>query len=125
MLTMLLGGLWHGAAWNFVAWGAWHGGLLAIHRFVFGRSGLPLPDSPRLRIAWAVIGWSSTIAAVLFSWLLFRARSMSQTKYLRSPKRDSSALAYDSDRDVFVLYGGNGSSCGGNCNETWEYYPYP
>jgi hypothetical protein len=41
------------------------------------------------------------------------------------PARDSSALAYDSDRDVFVLYGGNGSSCGGNCNETWEYHPYP
>lgn len=32
MITMLLGGLWHGAAWNFVFWGAWHGGLLVLHR---------------------------------------------------------------------------------------------
>lgn len=40
------------------------------------------------------------------------------------PARDSSAIAFDSTRGVFVLYGGNGSSCGGNCNETWEYHPY-
>jgi alginate O-acetyltransferase complex protein AlgI len=33
MLVMLLGGLWHGAAWAFVAWGAWHGGLLALERW--------------------------------------------------------------------------------------------
>ena len=32
MLTMLLGGLWHGAAWNFIIWGAWHGLLLCVHR---------------------------------------------------------------------------------------------
>lgn len=35
-------------------------------------------------------------------------------------QRDSVALAYDEKRDVFVLYGGNGRACGGNCNETWE-----
>jgi hypothetical protein len=35
-------------------------------------------------------------------------------------QRDSVALAYDGKRDVFVLYGGNGRACGGNCNETWE-----
>ena len=33
MVTMLLGGLWHGPAWNFVVWGAYHGGLLAVHRW--------------------------------------------------------------------------------------------
>ena len=32
LITMVLGGLWHGAAWNFVIWGAYHGILLAIHR---------------------------------------------------------------------------------------------
>ncbi len=36
-LTMLIGGFWHGANWTFVAWGAWQGGLLALHRL------LPLP----------------------------------------------------------------------------------
>ena len=32
MLTMLLGGLWHGASWNFVVWGGYHGALLSIER---------------------------------------------------------------------------------------------
>ncbi|MBI4659350.1 MAG: MBOAT family protein [Verrucomicrobia bacterium] len=38
MLTMLLGGLWHGAAWNFVFWGFWHGAGLVIHRLWSGRT---------------------------------------------------------------------------------------
>src|SRR5688572_13937202 len=37
-ITMLLGGLWHGAAWNFVLWGAWHGAGLVIHRAFAGRT---------------------------------------------------------------------------------------
>jgi alginate O-acetyltransferase complex protein AlgI len=72
MLTMLLGGLWHGAAWNFVAWGAWHGGLLAVHRFFFSRN----PEA-RTGLVWSVAGWTVTFVAVLVSWLLFRARSLS------------------------------------------------
>ena len=37
MLTMVLGGLWHGAAWNFVLWGCYHGRLLLVHRGSVGR----------------------------------------------------------------------------------------
>jgi len=63
--TMLLGGLWHGAAWNFVLWGAAHGTFLAVERAVgverlYGR--LPRP----LRIA-------VVFTLVLFTWVLFRA----------------------------------------------------
>jgi alginate O-acetyltransferase complex protein AlgI len=43
MVTMLLGGLWHGASWNFVLWGAYHGALLIAYRLVFGKEGRP-PD---------------------------------------------------------------------------------
>jgi hypothetical protein len=39
------------------------------------------------------------------------------------PNRDTVGLAYDSRRDVIVMFGGNGSSCGGDCAETWEYVP--
>jgi len=39
------------------------------------------------------------------------------------PARDTVGIAYDTDRDVIVIYGGNGTSCGGNCAETWEYLP--
>ncbi|MBX3178170.1 MAG: MBOAT family protein [Candidatus Hydrogenedentes bacterium] len=63
-IVMLLGGLWHGASWNFVLWGAFHGGLLALERCIGG--GL-FQWAPRpVRIA-------GTFVLVLFSWVLFRA----------------------------------------------------
>jgi alginate O-acetyltransferase complex protein AlgI len=68
-VTMLLGGMWHGANWTFIAWGAWHGGLLAFERAIGKRplySALPRP----LRIAL-------TMALVMFGWTLFRALSLS------------------------------------------------
>ncbi|MCI0747331.1 MAG: hypothetical protein L0Y58_18150 [Verrucomicrobia subdivision 3 bacterium] len=40
-ITMLLGGLWHGAAWNFLLWGAWHGGGLILHRALTSKTNLP------------------------------------------------------------------------------------
>jgi alginate O-acetyltransferase complex protein AlgI len=64
-LVMLLGGLWHGAAWNFVAWGGVHGALLALERARGGRglfAALPRPA----RVA-------ATFAVVLSTWVLFRA----------------------------------------------------
>jgi hypothetical protein len=39
------------------------------------------------------------------------------------PPRDSAGMVYDRARDVVVMYGGNGASCGGNCAETWEFVP--
>jgi D-alanyl-lipoteichoic acid acyltransferase DltB (MBOAT superfamily) len=67
-LTMLLGGLWHGAAWNFVFWGALHGGVLAIERFVRGRRGDEAGVHPAL-------GWLTTMTVVFAGWFLFRCRS--------------------------------------------------
>ncbi|WP_373354017.1 MBOAT family protein [Pseudoroseicyclus sp. CXY001] len=80
MLTMLLGGLWHGAAWNFVLWGAWQGGLLAVHRAFAGRHGRVGEGERRGALAW---GWRLVkIAAffqlVAYGWLLFRAGSFAQ-----------------------------------------------
>jgi hypothetical protein len=73
MLTMLLGGLWHGAAWTFVAWGAFHGLLLAVHRFITG--GRHAAAASRFGIIWRRV---LMFHAVCFSWLLFRAVSMGQ-----------------------------------------------
>jgi len=68
MLTMLLGGLWHGANWTFVAWGAYHGVLLAIERITgVGRSAVR-----RNYIAWALSA-ALTFLLVTFGWVLFRA----------------------------------------------------
>jgi alginate O-acetyltransferase complex protein AlgI len=70
-LTMLLGGLWHGASWNFVLWGALHGGALAAHRFYRGRAGgfrLPRP-----------VGVALTLVFVMLCWVPFRAATFGQT----------------------------------------------
>ncbi|HEY1681913.1 MAG TPA: MBOAT family protein [Candidatus Tumulicola sp.] len=68
LLTMLLGGLWHGAQWTFVAWGAVHGVLLCVERLAgIGRTG----DAPR-GIAY-ISRAGATFAVVSLAWVLFRA----------------------------------------------------
>lgn len=72
MLTMLLGGLWHGAAWNFVLWGAFHGLILAIYRVADRR---PIDAPVKTPAQWA--GYLMRIAIMLvltlIGWVLFRA----------------------------------------------------
>ena len=66
MVTMLLAGLWHGAAWRFVLWGGLHGAMLVCHR-LYRRAGPPLP--PRL-------GQPITLVLVCLAWVPFRADGM-------------------------------------------------
>jgi alginate O-acetyltransferase complex protein AlgI len=72
MITMILGGLWHGAAWTFVLWGAYHGALLAAHQRGVRRRekerGERWIDDLRQRAA--------TFALVCVGWVFFRADSM-------------------------------------------------
>ncbi|SMF79838.1 alginate O-acetyltransferase complex protein AlgI [Tistlia consotensis] len=67
MVTMLLGGLWHGAGWTFVLWGGFHGLLLCVNH-LWRKLGLALPRA----LAWAV-----TFFAVVLGWVLFRAPDLS------------------------------------------------
>jgi len=69
MITMLLGGLWHGASWNFVLWGAMHGGALCIHRAWKSLGG----DMP------VILGWILTLLFVLLTWIPFRCGDVEQT----------------------------------------------
>jgi alginate O-acetyltransferase complex protein AlgI len=76
-LTMVLGGLWHGASWSFVLWGALHGAyLVANHAFraLVERLGLA-PRLGRSRV-FAVLAWSATALAVVVAWVFFRAETM-------------------------------------------------
>ena len=66
LTTMVLGGLWHGAGWGFVLWGAAHGSALALE--VFWRRWLP-------PVPWFV-GWFLTFAFVTLVWILFRAPNL-------------------------------------------------
>lgn len=72
VLTMLLGGLWHGASWTFVWWGAFHGALLAVHRFIRGEGSGDRALSG-VGVLWRRV---AMFHAVCFGWLLFRAASM-------------------------------------------------
>ncbi|MEZ4471907.1 MAG: MBOAT family protein [bacterium] len=80
MLTMLLGGLWHGAGWNFVIWGALHGGALAVLRAwqrARARVGLgPLFPFAGGRVVAALI----TFHYVCFAWIYFRAPTLEQAQ---------------------------------------------
>jgi alginate O-acetyltransferase complex protein AlgI len=73
MLTMALGGLWHGAAWTFVFWGTYHGGLLAAHQWLRRRA----PDESEDDRWSAVLGArAATFALVCVGWVFFRADSL-------------------------------------------------
>jgi alginate O-acetyltransferase complex protein AlgI len=96
-LVMAIGGLWHGAAWNFVAWGCWHGLLLGAERYFAarGKPGLKPgreqgtePDAAhetKPGALAAALGLTFTQAAVLVGWVLFRARDLRHAfRYLSS-----------------------------------------
>ncbi len=75
LITMLLGGLWHGARWNFVLWGAYHGFLLILYRLLEG-------IKPKSAIT-STAGWRGFQIILFFhltcfGWLLFRAAGLEQ-----------------------------------------------
>ncbi len=76
MMTMLLGGLWHGASWNFVLWGFAHGCLLIIHRFGRNIRIVKLFFIKTKNIG-LVISWLITQVFIFFTWLIFRIEDTS------------------------------------------------
>ena len=72
MTTMLLGGLWHGAAWNFVIWGACHGAALSVHKQM-----LPfLKKIPSTNYLWQTLSLLVTFSLVSVLWVFFRSSSL-------------------------------------------------
>jgi D-alanyl-lipoteichoic acid acyltransferase DltB (MBOAT superfamily) len=74
MATMLLGGLWHGASWNFVIWGGYHGVLLAVERMVWGRE----VRTGWLRIPLGIV----TFLLVCVGWVFFRAKTFATATFV-------------------------------------------
>ncbi len=79
MLTMLLGGLWHGASWRFVIWGGLHGSYLAVEKFIQERFGASAGPA---RTLWMIPGALLTYLLVLVTWVFFRAQDMAATGHI-------------------------------------------
>ncbi len=75
MLTMLLGGLWHGASWNFVIWGALHGSYLIFERLLLNR----IPGWQSDILPMRLLRWLLTFHLVCFAWIFFRAPDFSSS----------------------------------------------
>jgi alginate O-acetyltransferase complex protein AlgI len=75
MITMLLGGLWHGAAWTFVAWGAFHG-LIIIATHQLGNSAAFAGFAHSQQLFNRLLKWLMTFYLVLIGWVLFRATGL-------------------------------------------------
>ncbi|MDR3142379.1 MAG: MBOAT family protein [Tannerellaceae bacterium] len=76
MITMLLGGLWHGASLRFILWGAIHGVSLAVHKFIMGRFSRFKQSGSRTSPFRRVMGVVFTFHLVCFGWIFFRAGTM-------------------------------------------------
>lgn len=72
MVVMVLGGLWHGAAYTYIIWGALHGGALAIERALGLQNNRGIGSSLAVRVAWCVV----VQAVVLIAWVFFRSSSL-------------------------------------------------
>jgi alginate O-acetyltransferase complex protein AlgI len=81
-VTMLLGGLWHGASWTFIIWGGMHGLGLAVNhgfrstRILFRHN--PLKVSPLGK----VVSWALTFSFIIFAWVIFRADSVNGVQHM-------------------------------------------
>jgi D-alanyl-lipoteichoic acid acyltransferase DltB (MBOAT superfamily) len=71
--TMLLGGLWHGANWTFVAWGGMHGAALAVERIFKGKVRASARSPALARWAWRIV----VFHFVCLAWIFFRAPTFS------------------------------------------------
>jgi alginate O-acetyltransferase complex protein AlgI len=101
MITMVLGGLWHGAAWKFATWGALHGTVLCIERIWTRFKPAALPAAPK------VIGLIVTFHIVCLAWIFFRADSFATAiTYIEGFGRwDDSALAFTPMALGLIVFG--------------------
>ncbi|PRQ06863.1 MBOAT family O-acyltransferase [Enhygromyxa salina] len=81
--TMFLSGLWHGAAWNFVLWGLFHGLLLLLHHQLRGRGWVTKLRERAPRVL-GMATWAFTLHAVILGWLLFRVEHIADVGVIAS-----------------------------------------
>jgi D-alanyl-lipoteichoic acid acyltransferase DltB (MBOAT superfamily) len=75
IVTMLLGGLWHGPSLRYVCWGAIHGFGLAVHKLLMWIFPVMKPSGKGMKPVWKILGTVFTFHFVCFSWIFFRAET--------------------------------------------------
>jgi hypothetical protein len=102
MVTMALGGLWHGAAWTFVAWRTLHGVYLCVNR---GYNHYGPTIAPRFAAAASLAGHALTFVSVVFAWAFFRAGSMASALTVLTKMAEDAVDLISSHPEVeFDLY---------------------
>lgn len=126
IITMGLGGLWHGAAWSYAVWGLFHGGLLAIERWLQQNTPIRIPAS----LSWLKRVW--VFAMVTLGWLLFKLPDFNHVIGYFTSMLHNQGLAHNYTVIAYILlyaspvflyhafYLLNGSSWG----ERWQPYRY-
>jgi D-alanyl-lipoteichoic acid acyltransferase DltB (MBOAT superfamily) len=107
IITMLLGGLWHGAAIRFILWGAIHGFALAIHKWITGIFGLKTSGKD-MPVGERIINTLITFHLICFAWIFFRADTMEKafqmlTQIFMHFEADVFMQLISGYRTVFVL----------------------
>ena len=135
-VVMLLGGLWHGASWNFVVWGALHGAALAVER-AFGKwrkrravvsPSNFLPSSTRWAFLGRFVARGATYVFVVVAWVFFRSETLPQSfAFLRSMVGldDVAPAAQLLDATMLspqaILFVGLAALCAWILPDTWEW----
>ena len=93
MIVFAVSGLWHGANWTFMVWGAIHGGVLVAERFIHRSIGVAADYAGSNR-GWRFLGLVVTASLVTVSWVFFRARSIADAKYILTSWMHPGAIQY-------------------------------
>lgn len=94
-ITMVLGGLWHGASWSFVIWGALHGVYLMINHGFLAILGESLHRRLANDRAYGLASWALTLFAVLLAWVFFRSQTLAGALHLISTMLTGPGLTSD------------------------------
>jgi alginate O-acetyltransferase complex protein AlgI len=105
-ITMLLGGLWHGAAWTFVTWGAYQGVLLILHRLSAPVLAHLRPTRRLFATAWAAFRMFVFFQLVCIGWVLFRVANLGDASIVAAQVVTALSSTPSIPHEMWLAWGG-------------------
>jgi alginate O-acetyltransferase complex protein AlgI len=99
MITMLLGGMWHGASWNFIIWGGLHGLYLIVNHRWRSLRGIKAVANSR----YSLLGWGMTMIAVGFAWVFFRSPTLEHAGAVLQSLTGQAGLVGETGKSLLAL----------------------